>query len=155
MTLELLEGAVDALSAYVQTNMPAKVVELNARYGDEHTLEDIKLYYDFSLPLSTPETPSMAFHAEGLTPGDQRLANIMVSSYITVVIFLADDDPAKRARKLSRYALGVVELLGAAKTALEYIVKLRGPATLTDSMNTQPFLQGIMVPVSLSRAETY
>ena len=55
MTLELLEGAVDALSAYIQDNMSAKVAELNARYGDSLLVDPVR-YYDGSLPASTPAT---------------------------------------------------------------------------------------------------
>jgi len=154
MTLLLLEGAVDALSAYIQANMEAKVAELNARYGDT-LLEDIKTYYDGSLPLSTPEQPSLVFHGEGWEPKEQRLANLYVSNKVTIAVFVGDDNIENRFRKLCRYALGVTELLRTAKDSIAYVVKLRAAVALTDSMSTQPFLQGMTIPVSLEQMEDY
>ena len=154
MTLLLLEGAGDALSAYIQENMSAKVAELNARYGDS-LLVDPKLYYDGSLPMSTPAQPSVAFHGEGWTPVEQRLANVYASQSITVVVFVGDNDVEARFRKLCRYSLGITELLRTAKDSIAYVVKLRGAIALTDPMNTQPFLQAIMIPVSLEQMEEY
>lgn len=154
MTLLLLEGAVDALSAYVQENMEAKVAELNARYGGE-LLEDIKTYYDGSLPMSTPEQPSIAFHGEGWTPKEQRLASLYLSNEVTIVVFVGDNNIENRFRKLCRYALGLAELLRTAKDSINYVVKIRAAVTLTDSMDTQPFLQAIMMPVSLEQMEDY
>jgi len=154
MTLALLEGAIDALSAYVQANMAAKVTELNTRYGDSLLVEPVK-YYDGSLPASTPSQPSMAFHGEDWMPNEQRLANLYVANDITIVVFVGDNDVEKRFRKLCRYALGLTELLRTAKDSIAYVVKLRAAVTLTDSMDTQPFLQGIMIPVSLEQMEDY
>lgn len=154
MTLALLEGAVDALSAYIQTNMTAKVVALNTRYGDD-LLNDIAVYIDGSLPFSTPDTPAVVFHGENWMPGDQRLANIFVTNNISIVVFVGDDNIENRFRKLCRYALGITELLRTAKDNISYIVKIRGTVELTDSMSTQPFLQGIIIPVSLEVMEDY
>jgi hypothetical protein len=154
MTLELLEGALDDLSAYVQANMAAKVATLNARYGDT-LLSNVAAYYDGNLPLSTPETPSIAFHGEGFTAREQHAANVHMSASVNVAIFVGDDNVENRFRKLCRYALGVVELLRTAEGSMSYTVKLRGPVTLTEPLNVQPFLQGIIVPVALERAEDY
>jgi len=154
MTLLLLEGAVDALSAYVQASMAAKVAELNTRY-DDALLEDVKTYYDGSIPLSTPEQPSIAFHGESWTPKEQRLAGLYLSNEVTIIVFVGDNDITGRFRKLCRYALGLTELMRTAKDSISYVVKLRAAVTLTDSMDTQPFLQGIMIPVSLEQMEDY
>jgi len=154
MTLLLLEGAVDALSAYIQENMPDKVTELNTRYGDT-LLVDPVTYYDGSLPQSTPEQPSVAFHGESWTPIEQRLANIYVANAITIAVFVGDNDVEQRFRKLCRYALGITELLRTAKGSIDYTVKIGGAVVLSDPMNTQPFLQAIMIPVSLEQFEEY
>jgi len=154
MTLLLLEGAVDALSAHIQANMPDKVTELNARYGDS-LLVDMAAYYDGSLPQSTPAQPSMAFHGESWMPVEQRRDNIYITNGITIVVFVGDNDVEQRFRKLCRYALGITELLRTAKDSIDYVVKLVGAVALSDPMNTQPFLQAIMIPVSLEQFEKY
>lgn len=154
MTLLLLEGAVDALSAHVQDGMAAKVTELNTRYGDS-LLDDIAAYYDGSIPLSAPEVPSVVFHGESWTPKEQRLANLMLSNEISVLVFVGDDNVENRFRKLCRYALGLAELLRTAKDSINYVVKLRGPIALSEPMDTQPYLQAITIPVSLEQAEDY
>ena len=38
---------------------------------------------------------------------------------------------------------------------MAYNVKLVGPMALTEPMNTQPFLQGIILPILLEQMETY
>jgi len=154
MTLLLLEGAVDALSAYIQENMSDKVAELNTRYGDT-LLVDPVTYYDGSLPHSTPTQPSVAFHGESWTPVEQRLANIYITNGVTIVVFVGDNDVEQRFRKLCRYALGITELLRTAKDNIDYVVKVSGAIALSDPMNTQPFLQAIMIPVSLEQMEDY
>lgn len=155
MTIELLEAAVDALQSHLEDNMAAKVSELNTRYGDDYELVDIKAWYPGNLPQSTPEAPSVVIHGAGFSPGDQRLANIMITNGITVIVFVGDDNVEARFRKLCRYAVGIVELLGTAKASIGYITKLSGQVAVTDAMDTQPFLQGITIPVSLARAEDY
>jgi len=154
MTLLLLEGAVDALSAYVQANMPDKVAELNARYEDSLLVNPVT-YYDGSLPQSTPTQPSVAFHGEYWTPVEQRRASIYITNNVTIVVFVGDSDVEQRFRKLCRYALGITELLRTAKDSIDYTVKVGGPVALSDPMNTQPFLQAIMIPVSLEQFEEY
>ncbi len=156
MTIQLLEKAVEDLKAYLVAQMPAKVVALNARYADSITLEDIKTYYKGNLPQSTPESPSMALVGTNITPGDQRLAHLMLTNSITIAVFVGDDNVETRFVKLCRYSVGIVELLRTAKDSLStYVVKLAGTITVTDPMNTQPFLQGITIPVSLAKAEDY
>lgn len=155
MTIRLIEGAVDDLSAYLQAQMPAKVAALNARYADSVTLADIKAYYLGNLPTSTPESPSIVIHGGGFTPNEQRLASLMLADNITLIVFVGDDNVEDRFRRLARYAVGLVELLRTAKDSISYVVKLAGVAAVTEPMNTQPFLQGMTIPITLEASEDY
>ena len=154
MTLTLLEGAVDAISDYIQANMSTKVAALNTRYGDS-LLDDIVTYYVGSLPLSTPEVPSVAFHAMNWMPGEQRLANLEVTNSIDVITFVGDDNITNRFRKLARYGMAIVELARTAKGNIAYTVKIGGQVELTDYMSTTPYLQGIIVPLTFTKYEDY
>ena len=154
MTLELLEGAVDAVADYIEANMAAKVVTLNTRYADTLLTAPVN-YYRGSLPISTPESVSVVFHAEDWTPGDQRVANLQSVNNIVIVIFVGDDNVENRFRKLCRYGLGITELLRTGESTMGYIIRLRGPMALSEPLNTQPFLQAMTMPISLHAMETY
>jgi hypothetical protein len=154
MTIELLEYAVDDLSSYLQAQMAAKVAALNARHGDT-LLDDIKTYYIGNMPLSLPEAPAIVLQGESTEPREQRVANLMSTNNITVFVFVGDDNVENRYRKLCRYAVGVVELLRAGEGTMGYVVAIRGAMALTEPMNTQPFLQAITVPISMTQMENY
>ncbi len=155
MTIQLIETAVDALKAYLEAQMPAKITALNTRYGGTITLEAIKTYYSGNMPASTPESPSIVVHGGGFVPKEQRLASLMLANNITIIVFVGDDNVENRFRRLARYTVGIVELLRTAKDTIGYVVKLAGPADITEPMNTQPFLQGYTIPVTLEKAEEY
>jgi hypothetical protein len=154
MTLRLLEGAVDALSTYLQTNYAAKVLALNARYGGT-LVEAPKAYYLGNMPTSTPESPSVVIHGGAWTPKAQRVQNLHVSNDVSIVVFIGDDNVENRFRKLCRHMLGIVEMLQAGEASMAYNIKLVGPMALTEPMNTQPFLQGMILPILLEQMETY
>lgn len=155
MTIELIEAAVDDLKAYLEAQMPAKITALNTRYGGAITLESIKTYYTGNMPTATPESPSIVVHGGGFTPKEQRLASLMLANNVTIVVFVGDDNVETRFRKLARYTVGIVELLRTAKDSIAYVVKLSGPVDITEPMNTQPFLQGMTIPVTMEVMENY
>ena len=152
MTLTLLEAAVDAVNDYIETNMPAKVVDLNTRYSD--ALPDIKAYYPGEFPQRVPENPSVCVRGSGFTPKIQRAANMEITYGIDVVIFVGGDDIERRFRMLCRYTVGLVELLRAAQTAA-YHIRLGGQVRMTEAMVTPDFLQGFIIPIAVDSAETY
>jgi hypothetical protein len=154
MSLNLLEGAVDALSAYLQANYAAKVAALNLRYGGT-LVEEPKKYYLGNMPTSTPESPSVVIHGGAWSPKAQRLVNLHVANDISLVVFIGDNDVEDRFRKLCRHMLGIIEMLRTGEASMAYNVKLVGPMALTEPMNTQPFLQGIILPILLEQMETY
>jgi len=154
MTLNLLEGAINALSTYLQANYAAKVAALNARYGD--TLVEVpKAYYLGNMPLSTPESPSVVIHGADWTPKSQGHGILHISNAISIVVFVGDDNVENRWRKLERHALGIIEMLNSGEASMGYNVKLVGPMANTEPMNTQPFLQGKIMPILLEQMETY
>lgn len=155
MTLELLEGAVNALSDYLQTNMAAKVTELNTRYGDDYELSNIDTWYVGSLPLSVPEYPSVVIQGVNWTPSMQRQANVDGTSRVDLVVFVGDNDLEARFRRLCRYGLALIELCHEDERSIGYIVGVSGAVALTDAIDTPTFLQGIIVPISMGKGETY
>ena len=76
----------------------------------------------------------------------------MLANNITIIVFVGDDNVENRFRRLARYTVGIVELLRTAKDNISYVVKLAGQAAITEPMNTQPFLQGYTIPVTLEKA---
>lgn len=158
MTLALIEGAVDALSTYLQANISAKVTELNSRYGDSVTLIDPIDWYIGAYPHSMPANPSVALVGMGWIPeeGGQRKANIDVLSRVDIAVFVGDNEIEARFRKLARYALGMVEMLKAGKGDMGYSrVMLAGEVALSEIMDTPDFLQAVLVPVAMALTEEY
>lgn len=154
MTLGLLEAAISALESYLDANMGAKLDALDTEYGD-FALDDIATYYQGALPREMPEYPSICLHGEAWEPEEQRHLNLLVSSSVNIIIFVGDPDEAVRFKKLCRYARAVVELLQEGEATYGYEHVLEGRIEPSDSLATPPFLQAIVVPVSLKKLESY
>ncbi len=156
MTIEMMEAAVDALSTYLQANISAKVVELNARYDDSVELVDPKAWYVGAYPHSIPETPCVALVPQDWTPELQRQANIDGMTRIDIAVFVSGAELEVRFRALARYSVGMVELLKAGKGAIGYSkVMLAGAVALSEVTDTPDFLQAVLVPAALSKTEEY
>ena len=154
MTIYLLEKAVDQLYAYLYANMVAKIADLNTRYTDD-ILDDIAKWYKGSLPLVNPANPSISIHATGLVPARRMGATLQVLNGISIVIVVGSDDVEKRFRKLCRYTVGILELLQTGEATTGYKIVLGDRIALTETMATPPFLQGVIIPVTLGQVETY
>jgi hypothetical protein len=154
MTLQLMEGAVNALDAYFEANIAAKVADLNARYPGD-TLVVPKKWYLGNLPTAVPEQPSVCIHVPSVTPKVQRQANIIVANEVNLFVFVGHADEQVRWRRLCRYMVGLLEMCHTGEAAMGYHIQLGGKMTITDSMDTPDFLQGITVPLALEQAETY
>ncbi len=153
MTLTLLEAAINALHTYLSTNMAAKVINLNTRYSD--TMEDVKTWYRGNMPTAMPEYPSVALVGTGWTPKRQMAVALHVTNEISIVTFYAHDNLETRFNRLCRYALGLVELCNAGEASMGYQVKLLDRVVVTEVMDTQPFLQSVIIPVVLEKAEAF
>jgi hypothetical protein len=154
MTLVLLEAAVDALAAYIETNMAAKVAELNTRYTDI-TLGAGFTYYVGNLPQKAPDLLSVCVMGASMVPGRQFADMIEAQNNINVYLFVGENDVEDRFRRLCRYGIGLLELIHAYEASAEYTVRLGSRVEVTDAMNTQPFLQAVIVPVTMINHETY
>lgn len=154
MTLGLLEAAVSALKDYLDKNMRAKLSALDTEYGDV-VLDNIANWYEGALPQEMPGYPSICLHGEAWEPEEQRGLNLLVANSINIIIFVGDPDEAVRFKKLCRYARAVVELLQEGEETYGYEHVLKGRIEPSDSLATPPFLQAIVVPVSLKKLESY
>ncbi len=156
MTLQALEQAIDALDTYLEANIGDKVTALNTRYGDE-LLVNPKKWYKGSLPIVTPENPSICIHGTGWTPmaSGQRKLNLQISNQIDLVIFIGDSVVENRFRKLCRYVIGLLELCQAFEYSSGYIFSIGGQIRMTDSMTTAPFLAGIILPITMTKTEDF
>ena len=154
MTLYLLEKAVDQLYSYLSANIVAKIAALNLRYPDD-TLGGISTWYKGSLPIVTPANPSISIHATDLVPVQRMGSTLQVSNGISIVIIIGSDVVEKRFRRLCRYTIGILELLQTGEATIGYKIKLSDRISLTETMATPPFLQGVIIPIVLDQIETY
>ncbi len=152
MTLTLMEGAIDALYNYINSNIAAKLVSINARYTD--TLTAPEKYYKGELPAATPEKISLCLRGSSFQPKLQRAATLDVLYNVDLILFIGESNVERRFLMLSRYTVALVEMLRSAQTT-SYIIRLGGPVRLTESIEAPPFLQGMIIPVIMETAETY
>jgi hypothetical protein len=153
-TAPLLEGAIDALDAYVEANMAAKITAINAQYGDS-LLETPKGYYLGNVPQELPESPSICFQGEDWNPEMQNLYRLQVSNDINIFVYVGDTDPTQRFRKLSRWAQALAEMLNEGEASYGFTHSYRGRVALSDTLRSPSFLQAVMMPVSLKKTESY
>lgn len=156
MTLALLEAAIDALQTYLAANIVAKLDALDAEYGD-FTLDDVRAWYKGNVPQAMPQYPSVCLHGEAWNPEEQMDTELYIKNFINLIVFVAEDDEAQRFKKLCRYARAMIELLQEGESSYGYIHWLEGRVEVTDALAAPPFLQAVVVPVSLYPAsgETY
>ena len=155
MALKLIEEAVHQLYDYLNNNLAAKLDELDARYADTVTLPDIKTYYQGAMPFNYPEVPSISLVAKQMRAEDGQITSVIEgNNLIDVVVMVGEADLEKRFRLLSRYALGIMELLiGNFEATTGYCFYLNGPLEFSEVLNTPDFLQGILIPVRLYKIE--
>jgi hypothetical protein len=153
MTLTALEAAVNALHTYLSTNMAAKVSDLNTRYTD--TMASIKIWYKGNLPTVIPEYPSVAIVGNSWTPKRQMAVALHVTNEIRLTVFYGDEDLEVRFNRLCRYALGLVELCHTGEASIGYQVHFKDAIAVTDVLDAQPFIQGIIIPVILEKSEEF
>lgn len=152
MTVELIEAAMNALSAHLQDNMAAKLVALEVEYAD-FELDDIRAWYLGEIPIELPEYPSIVIRASSMLPDIVRNSNVDAVSAFDVICLVGDVDVEQRFRKLARYARAVFELLHDGVTG--YIVVCSGEWRFSEVMPSSPFLQGLSMPVTLNKVEAF
>jgi hypothetical protein len=65
------------------------------------------------------------------------------------------DDVELRFRRLNRYAIALMELCREGEASLGYAMWLGSQIQVTEPMDTQPYLQGIIIPLTMERQEDY
>ena len=155
MTLALLETAVDTLSTYLEANMVAKLKMLDTEYGD-FVLDDIVAWYVGQFPKALPEYPCCAIVGEEWEALEESSLNFRCANRITIVVFVGDDDEAKRFKKLCRYARALVELCEAGSVSMEYTFYMNGAVRLSEVFTgASPWIQAVGVPVVLYSYESF
>jgi len=120
MTLALIEGAIDAVKGYLETNIVAKLDILDAEYGD-FALDDIKGWYIAEQP-SIPEYPSVFVLGDTTAIIGEGAGWMQASHTLSIICFVGDQDTAQLRRKLYRYIRAMIELLIRARTVLGYVI---------------------------------
>lgn len=148
MTLALIEAAVSALKTYFEANIAAKLDTLDAEYND-FILDDIQHWYKGNVPREMPGFPSICLHGAAWSTEEQAADTLYIKNFINIIIFVGDDDEERRFQKLCRYARAVVELLQEGEDSYGYIHWLEDRVEVSDTLNVPPFLQAVVIPISL------
>jgi hypothetical protein len=152
VTVVLIEGALNTLAAYLEAGMPAKIAELNTRYGDDVNLEDIKTWYRGNLPSVFPEFPCAAVVGMSCAPPRVTHGNtVKVDSAIALVVFDAWADEQERFKRLARYMVAIIELLLADTTA-GYLTYIESAYEFSGFIEKGQFIQAVSLPI---RVESY
>lgn len=155
MTLALIEGAVNAIKDYLETNMGDKLDELDAEYDDGITLADIQNYY-LAETLAIPAMPAIYVLGDRTEPEAEGPTHIKAAHYISVAVMVTDNDNETLRKRLYRHVRAIVELLreGREDGTITYAVNF-------DSFEFSPmygragtFLQDARVELHLTKIET-
>jgi hypothetical protein len=153
MTLELIEGAVDALKGYLETNFAAKVTALNAGYGDDIEIADMKAWYVAMMPR-IPEYPAGVILGKEGDPEGEGEGWLKAQHEIDIIAVAKDADTEELQRKLYRYIRAVIELAKSSRDTIGYQVNI-GPWDFSDVYAAQSsFLGGAKLTVFLKKYET-
>lgn len=155
MTLTLMEGAVNAVKDYLNTNMATKLDVLDSEYNDGITLTDIKTYY-LAEVLAVPEMPSIFVLGNRTEVTAESLTHIKAPHYISVVVIVTDQKTDTLRKRLYRHIRAIVEVIRAGVEAGSI-----GYAVVFDSFEYSPmygregtFLQDAKVECHLTKIET-
>jgi len=155
MSLELIEGAVGALTDYLEDYLPAELDTLEEEYADGIDLTDIKAFYK-SEQASFPEFPVCSIIGEETLPTGEGNGWMKASHTITIGVIAGDQDAETLRKKLYRYMRAIIECLIDARssTGWEY-------AILFDRVNFSPlftvsgeYLSDAQLTVRLISTET-
>lgn len=156
MALTLMEGSINVVKDYLNTNMEAKLGALDVEYDDGITLADIAAYYLSETP-AVPAMPAVyvlgdrtEVEAEG--PGHMKTAH-----YMTVAVLVTDAGNETLRKRLYRHIRAIVELLREARDDDTFT----GKAIVLDGCEFSPmygkagaFLQDARVELHIAAIET-
>lgn len=119
MAWTMVEGIINALNMYLQTNLPAKITALNTEYDDTYTLADVVAFYVGQKDMDqVPQFPALF-----ILGGDANVAGFNgtytdAEYEIAVSIMIMDQDAEAIQRRLYRYVRAVWECIVDAHAAL-------------------------------------
>ena len=152
MSLKLIEAVIDVIKAYLETNMAAKLDELDTEYGD-FVLADIDKYYVAELS-AIPEYPSILILGESTRPVTEGAGWMNADHTLTVVALATDQDTERLRRRLYRYMRAIIELLVAARTSEGYVINIDGVEFSPLYGRSGTFLSDARVIIRLRKYET-
>ena len=120
MTMELIEGAIDALKDYLKSNMAPKLDALDAEYGD-FKLANIKEWYVAEL-TAIPSYPAIIILGDATNIPVEGSGWLKGEHDITIACLATDQETERLRRRLYRYIRAVVEVLIASRPTLGYTV---------------------------------
>lgn len=124
MALELVEGAVDVVNAYLQAGMGAKLDILDAEYGD-FILEDIKEWYTAE-QTAIPEYPAIYILGDDTEVVEEGADWMRAKHRLLIVCLATDQDTTRLRQRLYRYIRAIIELLKSGRASLGYSVTFEG-----------------------------
>lgn len=156
MSLTLMEGSINAVKNYLDTNMAAKLDLLDAEYADSITLDDIKTYY-LAETLAIPELPAIYVLGDRTEIEADGPTHVKGAHYISVAILVGDASNEVLRKRLYRYMRAVVELLRAARSDATF----ENAGLVFDTVEFSPmygtpdaFIQDARVEFHLTKIET-
>lgn len=118
MAWTMVEALVDAIKAYMTTNLPAKLDALDTEYTDTIVLDDVVTWYVGQKSVeSIPEYPAAFVLAND---SNVEYWNATVSNglhRVAISVIVLDADPEVLQRKCYRYARAIWETLVSAHFA--------------------------------------
>ena len=116
MTLKLMEGAVNAVKAYLETNMTSKLDELDTEYGDI-TLDDVKAYYTNEVKAIPGYPAIFVLGGSSEVVSEQAQTWMNTQHHIGIVIAVSDGVLETLRTRIYRHVRAVIELLIAARSS--------------------------------------
>lgn len=155
MALTLMEGSVNAVKDYLETNMGAKLDDLDTEYGDI-TLADIVAYY-LAETLAVPGMPAIYVLGDRTEIEVDGPTHIKGAHYISVAVLVTDPDNETLRKRLYRYVRAIIELMREARNDATF----ENAGIVFDSCEFSPmygragtFLQDARVELHLTKIET-
>lgn len=156
MVLTLTEAAVDAVKAYLDANLSAKLDTLDAEYNDGIVLADIAGTYVAEQSLeSVPRFPALFILGDGMdvqrwTPDYTEAAHRLL-----IGVIVLDQDVENLRRRMYRYMRAVWELLTEARAAAAFMYAIGSPSVSYSPVYTREsqYLADARLAVSMLLAE--
>jgi hypothetical protein len=116
LATKLIEGVITDMLTYLQANMPAKLDELDTRFGDGITLTDIAGWYRAQQRAiqAFPAVVVMAHNTRPIERGDGWLRG---HHQLDIIIMATGQDSQQLSQEAQRYVLAIFECLKDAESS--------------------------------------